>query len=248
MIRVSRMNHPVPPALTARRRDGMTERERAVAFYSNRDNAPKKFPFAAYADNAVRLTLNTIFQYKCAYCESVYGATQPVAVEHFRPKAAVEEDERRHKPGYYWLAADWDNLLPTCTDCNTPRYYDFGDGHQRKLGKGNYFPILGRRARPLRPGVETRERRLLLHPCVDVPEKHLEFLDHGLVRGRVGSRKGKMSVEIYGLLRPELVRARKERWLNLNARFQSCAISPTTCWLTRRTKGAGTVSGRRLGQ
>ena len=41
-------------------------------------------------------------------------------MEHYRPKARVST-EQGDKPGYYWLAARWENLLPSCTDCNSPR-------------------------------------------------------------------------------------------------------------------------------
>ncbi|MEF9674035.1 hypothetical protein QNM99_25505 [Pseudomonas sp. PCH446] len=40
-------------------------------------------------------------------------------VEHYRPKGAVSEDASH--PGYWWVAMDWDNLLPSCIDCNRKR-------------------------------------------------------------------------------------------------------------------------------
>jgi hypothetical protein len=35
-----------------------------------------------------------IFFYKCGYCESYFGATQPVAIEHYRSKARERKGRR----------------------------------------------------------------------------------------------------------------------------------------------------------
>src|SRR5688572_13150422 len=77
------------------------------------------FEFKAYGDELLRNALNQHYGYKCAYCETFYGASQPVAVEHYRPKGEVIDGDERVRPGYYWLAANWENLLPSCTDCNS---------------------------------------------------------------------------------------------------------------------------------
>jgi uncharacterized protein (TIGR02646 family) len=169
--------------------------------------------FKAYKTAGVREGLNAGFAFKCAYCESFFGATQPVAVEHYRPKAKVRTNEG-DKPGYYWLAASWRNLLPSCTDCNSPREQEIA-GVRTTMGKGNEFPIANeaKRARALHE--EDNERRLLLHPYLDHPEKHLEFHEDGLVMARQTSGrtspKGTQSIRVYALLRPKLVDARRLR-------------------------------------
>lgn len=83
-----------------------------------------------------------VFHDKCAYCEGSYGAHGPQDAEHWRPKKGVTSpvrDSRAEKvtdddgdhPGYWWLACDWNNLIPGCKFCNS--------GH----GKGTQFPIAG---------------------------------------------------------------------------------------------------------
>jgi uncharacterized protein (TIGR02646 family) len=171
--------------------------------------------FRAYKTAGVREALNECFRYKCAYCESVYGATQPVAIEHYRPKGMVTTTAGE-KPGYYWLAAYWKNLLPSCTDCNSPRKQVLL-GQEITLGKGNQFPLVDELRRAQLPGDEQREGRLLLHPYLDRPERHLEFSADGLVRPRrtAGreSPKAKASIDVYALQRPILVQFRAARQL-----------------------------------
>jgi hypothetical protein len=170
--------------------------------------------FKAYKTAGVRDGLNECFGFKCAYCESFFGATQPVAIEHYRPKAKVKT-EQGDKPGYYWLAARWENLLPSCTDCNSEREQQMPGGAMT-VGKGNQFPIANEDKRASAEGEEGNEGRLLLHPYLDRPERHLEFVGEGIVRPRAAasgreSPKGVRSIAVYALLRPKLVDARKER-------------------------------------
>lgn len=81
------------------------------------------------------------FHGKCAYCEKTI-TNQYGEIEHYRPKSGVLHENRSPvylesegavipHPGYYWLAYDWHNLLPSCTICNGPAW------------KGNRFPVEG---------------------------------------------------------------------------------------------------------
>jgi hypothetical protein len=195
-------------------------REAAAAFRKSRKKGKRlefTFPFAVYGDVLLRDALNALYGYKCAYCESYYGGTQPVAVEHYRPKGEVVEGAVRLKPGYYWLAAAWQNLLPSCTDCNSPRRQTSPDGKKVVRGKGNFFPLAPGSKRATSPGQERREKPLLLHPELDKPEKHLEFPTDreraGIVRPVLQrgkpSPKGVVSIHVYALDRPQLVRSRR---------------------------------------
>jgi uncharacterized protein (TIGR02646 family) len=203
-----------PPAVarSSRYTDGGTERAEAVKFYARRANREKPFAFEAYGKPEVRHALNEAFGFKCAYCETYYGASQPVAVEHFRPKSGVTVKGKLRQPGYYWLASAWDNLLPSCTDCNSPRTQTLSDGTTRVVGKANEFPIVSEAKRAKRPGGERKEGRLLLHPYHDDPRKHLVFAEGGIVTwkkpGGKPSRKAQESIRVYALLRDGLVRAR----------------------------------------
>jgi uncharacterized protein (TIGR02646 family) len=228
MIRVDRSRVPPPAELAEPSCVGREECALAVDFYKNERNHSKSFAFKAYKSRPVVGALNTLFHHKCAYCESIYGATQPVDVEHFRPKGAIAEDAGPpSKPGYYWLAAQWENLLPSCIDCNRQRehrYVQLRPPNGRLSGKANYFPLEDPTRRARQPGDERHERALLLDPCADEPSEHLEFVEGGLVRpalaeGGRESRKGAASIQVFGLRRPGLVQARKALEKKIRARL-----------------------------
>ena len=208
----------------------LDERQAALDFYASWDGSAKYDGFKAYKNPDVRAALEEAFGGKCAYCESSYAATQPVAIEHYRPKGEVKIGRKRVPPGYYWLASEWSNLLPSCTDCNSPRGQDLPN--QPKVvtaGKANAFPLASESSRATTPGSERTEKRLLLHPYLDYPEKHLEFVwgtdtvDDGWVRPLRGSRKGAATIEVCALQRRGLRAARRDRLLDLIAHLESVA-------------------------
>jgi uncharacterized protein (TIGR02646 family) len=171
---------------------------------------PKKpsIAFAMYKDATVKALLVEMFDGKCAYCESFYSSTQPVDVEHYRPKGAVDGDNEH--PGYYWLAATWENLLPSCIDCNRKRgQFDVVEDASRKLGKMDRFPVAGTRARAKADKLEL-EDALLIDPTIDNPTRIFRFdRERGVVLPRFKSGKkhdrAENSIEIYGLNRSGLV-------------------------------------------
>jgi len=225
VIRVKR--HPAPGVLTTEDGAAARERRRAAEHYQDPARRSKAFSFKMYKHGDVKSALNEIFHFKCAYCESRYGPTAPVDIEHFRPKSAVVvQDESLIKPGYYWLASDWDNLLPSCIDCNRARIHPQADaGNDPELtGKANLFPVKRdrRNGSAMNPGVERGEGRLLLNPCRDRPECHLVFrLDAEFVlvqpvrKSRATSRKGRESIRVYGLNRRGLAEERADRRLRI---------------------------------
>ena len=136
-------------------------------------------------------------------------------VEHWRPKGMIiEEDGLKVWPGYYWLAANWDNLLPSCIDCNRERYQRLmPNGELEPLGKGNRFPLRDPTKQAKAPDEESGEDPLLLHPCQDDPDEHLEFTVQAVVRpklqsDRQPSPKGRASIDVYALNRAGLVHER----------------------------------------
>lgn len=207
------------------------EREALATFYGDPAHATESWTgtFRAYKGDDVRETLTTAFAAKCAYCESYYGATQPLDVEHFRPKGQVVRHrvvdgrpvDRMEAPGYWWLASDWTNLLPSCSDCNRPRKQELPEGMRATAGKANQFPIADEARRASRPGEEKTEPRLLLHPYLDDPSRHLVFIEapgsieDGQIEARPvrrGAKKrspmGEASIAVYALQRQGLVAAR----------------------------------------
>jgi hypothetical protein len=194
MRRVDRKSTTAPASLLGAGRAGPKELERARKHFG----PPKgegSFTFRAYKGDDVRHALEALFHGKCAYCESRYEVSGPVDIEHFRPKGGVEGAEH---PGYWWLAAEWTNLLPSCLDCNRRRYQPTpiafaslvgGLDQARKngfaniqTGKETAFPIA---AAGTRIGVEpapdaadaaiVAEQALLLDPCRDDPATHLLY-------------------------------------------------------------------------
>lgn len=204
MIQVDRSSVPIPPELDGPDSVGMKEQNEAIRFYTDPNwDDNEKFKFKAY--KKAKGALNELFHFKCAYCESKYEATAPVDVEHYRPKGAVKVGGVDRKPGYYWLAATWDNLLPSCIKCN-------------RGGKRTLFPIEKEADRATAQGEEGHERPLLLDPCQndDDPQAHLEFIEEGVVRpvltdDNQPDPKGLATIDVCDLQRTGLVNERRDR-------------------------------------
>lgn len=179
--------------------------------------ANQKLTFEAYRESSVRAALRQVFGPKCCYCESLLLGTQAGDIEHYRPKArvAVHNAARTtvsYKPGYYWLASRWTNLLLACADCNRPRtQLDEGD-EERVFGKANYFPIADEGLRASTQDVLAAESALLLDPCVDEPADHLAFTVEGQVQPKnidgTPSARGEATIHYCGLARAELLQMR----------------------------------------
>jgi len=200
------------------------ERQEALKFYNATVRIKKEFPFKVYRQPYVKEAIEKIFHKKCAYCETFYVVAQPVDVEHFRPKGAVVVDKQK-KPGYYWLASDWSNLLPSCIRCNRPNTYRMPNKKEETMGKSNFFPLEDESKRATKPGEERNEKPVLLNPFVDNPAKHLEFTEDGVVRPTLNSKgkpsiRGEVSIRIYALSRPDLVDHRAEKARKILAQIE----------------------------
>jgi uncharacterized protein (TIGR02646 family) len=232
--------------LTAPSGPGKTELAAAKQHYSQPNAAT--YEFSAYKGDDVVAALRDLFNKKCAYCESQFEAVAPVDIEHYRPKGGVKGDKTH--PGYWWLAASWDNLLPSCIDCNRERYQHVAtkgmtqrdlDAVKRILsGKKNAFPIAGTRARKHTDN-HAAEDPLLIDPTRRDPEQHLSWEEltyqgHAdalsiVSPKRVGGapdRYADESIAIYGLNRRGLVERRTALLLSLKteaARIESLAIA-----------------------
>jgi uncharacterized protein (TIGR02646 family) len=146
-----------------------------------------------------------LFHGKCAYCEGKPRSVASGDVEHFRPKSKVDEDEDH--PGYFWLAYDETNLLPSCELCN------------RAHAKMTHFPVIGKHARDSQKLAD--EQPLLLNPYdrrVD-PFQHLEFDATGRALPHRGSQYGESSRIHYHLNRNGLSEARYNAMLQVRRDF-----------------------------
>ena len=173
-----------------------SEYDRVVAHRGD-PTKTKAFSYGVYKRDEVKAALHQLFHGKCAYCETFYAAVHPMDVEHFRPKGAVAEDEAH--PGYWWLAMKWDNLLPSCIDCNrmrkqmTPKgdvsqvallqgdNVGFSAGGLQKSGKKDSFPLADTGARLADAGATARdELAMAISPALNAEHALLlnPCLDH----------------------------------------------------------------------
>jgi uncharacterized protein (TIGR02646 family) len=191
------------------------ETQEAITHYKKKgQNLDYKFKY--YNDSRVKEALKLVFA-KCAYCESYYADVYDGDVEHFRPKGRVKE-KTPQKPGYYWLANDWDNLLLSCQHCNQGRRHLLeGDTKAVSRGKLDQFPIANDKKRAKKPSDSLDEEdkvRYLLNPCKDKPENHFSYdAKEGVIKAE--TEMGEKSIEVYVLQRPSLVNSRQKRLLEL---------------------------------
>lgn len=155
--------------------------------------------------------------HKCSYCERIRDRRE-LDVEHWRPKAMVEEwahddwttvsyvpaSEHRKDgkpsthPGYWWVAYDWNNYAIACKDCN-------------EHWKGNYFPVESKRASCDEDlSVETP---LLLDPYSGFESDDVFCWDRkGIVHPT--NNRARATILVFGLNRPTLVTARQKHLLH----------------------------------
>ncbi|WHP61146.1 hypothetical protein QMY03_09680 [Arthrobacter sp. KFRI-F3372] len=193
--------------------NGHKERVNAIAHFAAASSETGTFDFVQYKAEPVKQQLTLDFRKKCAYCESFVSHLTHPDIDHFRPKSAYRDASGSDvKPGYYWLASDWDNLFLSCHHCNRPSWQLLADGARVKVGKGTHFPLVDDSKRATGPGGEAAEDPLLLKPDQADVESHLEFLEDGVVVPAVvggnESVKGRRSIDIYGLQRSALVSRR----------------------------------------
>lgn len=245
MIHVKRKKKPEDFKLyTEKDADGRTaperERDAATAFYNDPANLvkPKKgekkktFTFKIYKNTEIAEELKNMFGGKCAYCEAIINVASFEDIEHYRPKSEVHEGKEK-RTGYFWLAGEWDNLLLSCQRCNRPGSEEgSGDKPKKKTGKGNLFPLRKDAKRAVYNGDLNVEEtgRLLLHPCIDDPEKHLAYeiaddkeahIKPQVDSAGVASDMGEASIEVYSLYREALTHARAEVLLQLRYHIRS---------------------------
>ncbi|WP_171304889.1 HNH endonuclease [Acinetobacter seifertii] len=136
MIKVEKDLNNIPPSLSSKPEDltGHSRRKARTTYkrrlehirakkYINDDNHNDR-----YKTNDIRDRLKSIYNDKCAYCET---KVEQYHVDHYRPKAI-----------YYWLAYSWDNLIISCPICNEHKN-DFFDihGEQRARFRTRYRKI-----------------------------------------------------------------------------------------------------------
>lgn len=209
MIYINRNLEPVPNILLT---DGLIETQNLCAnfdadnTYFENKKSTDIFNSNVYAHKDVKDTLIRIQNHKCCFCESRMTHVSDGDVEHFRPKAEwLKEDnfgnKTKLKPGYYYLAYSWDNLLLSCQMCN-----------QRI--KGSNFPLINENIRVTISHHYncTVELPIFINPSLEDPESHITFYDE---TPRGITYRGKKTIEYLQLDRNNLNEVRKEKLKDL---------------------------------
>ncbi|MGE7989598.1 hypothetical protein ACQKPE_00805 [Pseudomonas sp. NPDC089554] len=211
MIRFDR--GPTPDIFASERLAGL--RAQAVDFYSQpkAKRAQSRFsfqPVASLLHPPIRALWGERDMHKCAYCEQYLDQMD---IDVFRPRqGAIDLKGEVSDDHYWWLAFEWSNYLPSCAECNAL--------------KGSRFPVEGPRAKV---GAEAealrQEHNLILDPSQDEVEGVFLYLDDGRVTSQ--SPRGQVTIDILGLNRSNLVRARQHNVLRLQALLEPSMSSST---------------------
>ncbi|HDR7632542.1 TPA: AAA family ATPase [Bacillus mycoides] len=160
----------------------------------------QKFNFTD--DNIVKGFMYEYFNGKCSYCEVTMKAI-PLDIDFYRPiKGALNTVDGEFYPDHYWwLKYQDDNIFSICVEC--------------KRAKSNRFPVKGRLARINADARElSDEKRLLVHPSRDYPERHFIYDEDGMMYHR--SQKGKFTIDVLNLNRSRLVEFRSKEYSTFN--------------------------------
>ncbi|HII91194.1 MAG TPA: hypothetical protein HA262_03245 [Methanosarcina sp.] len=174
MIKINK-TQPAPRYLihtgTSREEDKCYSETQAACIYfeSENDDSNKKseykFDSNIYGNRIWRSQLLEDQHNKCCFCESRFLHVSAGDVEHFRPKGGYKQSvsDSLQKPGYYWLAYEWDNLLIACENCN-------------RIEKKNLFPLLNPENRATKENKDIdAERPIFINPWKEDPENFIEF-------------------------------------------------------------------------
>lgn len=184
------------------------EKQLLIDLFENTDRQ-KRLKFNLSILRPFKYHLAEFSSNKCAYCES--PLVESINIDSFRPKSGSRDFNNQYFPDHYWwLAYEWTNLLPSCSLCS----------HNKR----DWFPIQGSRAAigTLYEDLSD-ERPLLLDPCQDWPEKHLEFNERG--QAIPLTERGKVTLEILALNRPYLIEERKKAWMETQTQLSQVLIS-----------------------
>ena len=163
----------------------------------------KNFNFRAYKTTGIKDFLKKENHNKCCYCGSLLVDSQSHShVEHYRPKRDTPNSLQLDSNGlgYYWLAAEWDNLLLSCEICNT--------------NKGTRFPLKNNQNRYINSRSIHFEEPMILNfrDKAYKPEDHFIF-DYGNILPQ--SAEALETINTCELYRTELVERRNGKRVSL---------------------------------
>lgn len=159
--------------------------------------------------NMIKQFVTEYFNGKCSYCE-VTMERVPLDIDYYRPvNGALNTIDGTFYPQHYsWLQYQDENVFSICLDC--------------KRAKSNRFPVEGELA-PIGADIEelVKEKRLLLNPYRDYPEKHFTYSKSGMISAR--TKKGHVTIDVLNLNRSALIEGRSREYSKFNEMCSSFA-------------------------
>lgn len=206
MVRIDKSKVKVPVILGVKEKGGVATQE-LIKHYNagKREFKTTDFTSKIYGHKTVKNLLLEIQHGKCCFCEQKRPHGREGDVEHFRPKTGFQINSKSPlvKPGYYWLAYNFDNLFYACKVCNQEY-------------KKNLFPLLNEKTRAYCHKDDWKfEESLILHPEYDDPAEHIEFVSE-FAKPKNNSLRGKATIELVGLNDTKLVEQRSRYLYILN--------------------------------
>jgi uncharacterized protein (TIGR02646 family) len=201
MIKIIKSRYKVPDILEVEGRSATISNNRLYNSGVRSFQIDKKI----YGHSTVKEKLIKIQNGKCCFCERKILAGDPGHIEHYRPKNGYKQDDisKLRKPGYYWLAYDFNNLYLSCYRCNSTY-------------KRNFFPLLNEANRALcHRNRISNEIPLIINPSSD-PSVHLIFKSE-IIKPIKNSLYGKETIKRTGLNRKALADERLEELITLRA-------------------------------
>ena len=226
MRKLDRARVAVPPSLAGPDQGVANEIARASAYYLARipwTVSYVSYKFGQYRGQTLKWPYASSLGGIVRIARAKIGAVGAREVEHYRPKGGITNLEEH--PGYWWLAHQWDNLLPTCRDCNKSLRQNIVTAGMSKsevidlqgrraatsFGKANQFDIQGLRAVGTACNLNN-EDPLLIDPCQVDPSLHIRWdfsaeltLIEPLLGVRGYSAQGIYTIRTCALNRAELV-------------------------------------------
>ena len=179
------------------------------------------FDSKVYAHDSVKEQMMKDQHGKCAYCEQ-YKNGDFGCVEHYRPKGGFGSPLQ--KPGYYWLAYDWQNLLFSCSECNTSY-------------KRNLFPLVNENARDIEHRDISNEEPTIINPATTDPGEHIEFSEFIIRPKLIDGQESLQGKTTIGMFRLNDRKDLKERRRNFWERYQDIHKLLEICHMTQSTDG-----------
>lgn len=204
MLKIDRSEVKIPPSLSSEQARHARSAVEQVLILDVASRSQRRAPIepSIYLASDVRAALQKLASGKCAFCETPVGDSGLLDVHHFRPISNATDARGTSADHHYaWLAYEWGNLYPACTDCNR--------------SKRSLFPVSGLRAPVLCSLDEAREFEAgtIVDPGYDEPTKHLTFDWNGECRWL--TERGRSTIQVFALNRPKLVQSRKNLSLEL---------------------------------